>query len=196
MHNKMAAVAICITALAMSTAAQTAVTNNNDGATGAVPVYTGSSTLGNSPIAVSGGNVGIGTTNPDANLQVNGEYSYSLASGLGASTKVKDYTYNLWVPSNNFIFKTNQMWNGGTSWAVLTFFDGATLASKEVYVNIVNQGGTNIISVTPGSGSNNDVAMSLEWANETSASGITEFYITLNKSLAYAQSVKVEGFNI
>ena len=46
MHNKIAAVAICITALAMSTAAQTAVTNNNDGATGAVPVYTGSSTLG------------------------------------------------------------------------------------------------------------------------------------------------------
>jgi hypothetical protein len=40
------------------------------GATGTVPVYTGSATVGNSPIAVSGGNVGIGTTNPGAPLHV------------------------------------------------------------------------------------------------------------------------------
>jgi hypothetical protein len=51
---------------------QTAVTNNNDGATGTVPVYAGSATLNNSPIAVSGGNVGIGTTSPAQALEVNG----------------------------------------------------------------------------------------------------------------------------
>jgi len=64
MHKKMAAVAICIAAFALSAAAQSTVTNNNDGATGTVPVYTGTSTVGDSPIAGSGGNVGIGTTSP------------------------------------------------------------------------------------------------------------------------------------
>jgi hypothetical protein len=39
-------------------AAQTTVTNSNNGTTNAVPVYTGTATLGNSPISVSGGNVG------------------------------------------------------------------------------------------------------------------------------------------
>ncbi len=34
--------------------AQTNVTNNNDGAANTVPVYMGHSTLGNSPISISG----------------------------------------------------------------------------------------------------------------------------------------------
>jgi len=42
------------------------------------PVYTGTSTEGNSPISVSGGNVGIGTTNP--------------ASGLTVQTEGPDYS--------------------------------------------------------------------------------------------------------
>lgn len=54
------AVALCAT----SAAAQTPVTNSNNGTTNAVPVYIGSATLGNSPITVSGSNVGIGTTTP------------------------------------------------------------------------------------------------------------------------------------
>jgi len=69
MHKKMA-VAIGIAAFAMSAAAQTTVTNNNDGAAGTVPVYTGTSTEGNSPISVSGGNVGIGTSSPGAALEI------------------------------------------------------------------------------------------------------------------------------
>lgn len=52
--------AVClITGVAAS--AQTTVTTSG-GTTDAVPVYTGSATLGNSPIAVNGGNVRIGTT--------------------------------------------------------------------------------------------------------------------------------------
>lgn len=53
-------------------AAQTTVTNNNDGAANTVPVYTGNATLGNSPITVSGGNVGIGTTSLSTALNVGG----------------------------------------------------------------------------------------------------------------------------
>ena len=64
--------AICVVVFAASASAQTAVTNNNDGTTNAVPVYTGSATLGSSPISVSGSNVGIGTTSPGYLLDVNG----------------------------------------------------------------------------------------------------------------------------
>jgi hypothetical protein len=81
MHNKIAAVAICFTAFAMSAAAQV----TGSGTAGTVPVFTGSGTsIGNSsaPITVSStGNVGIGTTAPGTNapssvsgtfLEVNG----------------------------------------------------------------------------------------------------------------------------
>ena len=47
--------------IAASAAAQTTVTTTG-GTTNTVPVFTGSSTVGNSPISVSGSNVGMGTT--------------------------------------------------------------------------------------------------------------------------------------
>ena len=58
MHNKIAAVAICIASFAMSAAAQTVT---GSGTTGTVAVFTGSSTVGSTttPITVtSAGNVG------------------------------------------------------------------------------------------------------------------------------------------
>lgn len=59
--------------MATGAAAQTTVTNNNDGTNGTVPVYSGSATLnGTSPISVSGGNVGIGTPTPAEALEVDG----------------------------------------------------------------------------------------------------------------------------
>src|ERR1039458_8844412 len=70
----------------MSAAAQTVT---GSGTTNTVPVFTGTSTVGNSPISVSGGNVGIGTTNPAATLQVAGS-SYSL-SNLSAE---KEFSFN------------------------------------------------------------------------------------------------------
>lgn len=72
MNRESMQLGVCIVALAMSAAAQsgTPVTNNNDGTTSAVPVYSGSATLTNSPISISNGNVGIGTTNPGYGLSV------------------------------------------------------------------------------------------------------------------------------
>ena len=64
--------AFCITVFAMGVAAQTTVTNNNDGAAGTLPIYTGSAALGNSVITQSNGNVGIGTTSPLSPLVVTG----------------------------------------------------------------------------------------------------------------------------
>jgi hypothetical protein len=49
--------------------AQTNVTTSG-GTTNKVPVFTGSSTIGNSPIAISSGNVGIGTTTPVEPLHI------------------------------------------------------------------------------------------------------------------------------
>jgi hypothetical protein len=72
MDRKLIWLGICFVALAVSTAAQTNVTNNNDGTSGAVPVYSGSATVTNSPISISGGNVGIGTTSPGFPLDVAG----------------------------------------------------------------------------------------------------------------------------
>jgi hypothetical protein len=81
MHSKMAVVAICIAALAMSAAAQV----TGSGTSGTVPVFTGTSTVGNSPIAVSGSNVGIGTTAPQATLDVSGSIRSSSGFNYGAA---------------------------------------------------------------------------------------------------------------
>ncbi|MGA7832355.1 MAG: hypothetical protein WCA21_15460, partial [Terracidiphilus sp.] len=70
MHNKIAVVAICIAAFAMSAAAQTAVTTSGTTSSGTVPVFNGAATVTNSPITVSGSNVGIGTTSPQFNLDM------------------------------------------------------------------------------------------------------------------------------
>jgi hypothetical protein len=65
---------LAVASVAMSAVAQT-VTGTGT-AVNTVPVVTATTstttTLGSSPILVSGGNVGIGTTNPVLKLQVNG----------------------------------------------------------------------------------------------------------------------------
>jgi len=58
--------------LALASAGAAAQTVTGSGTTNTVPVFTGTSTVGNSPIAVSGGKVGIGTT-PTFPLTVSGE---------------------------------------------------------------------------------------------------------------------------
>lgn len=79
----LAGLAFSMAVLTASATAQTTVTTSG-GTTNTVPVFTGSSTVGNSPISISGGNVGIGTTNPSAKLQVAG--SVFFGTGTGAST--------------------------------------------------------------------------------------------------------------
>jgi hypothetical protein len=61
-----------LTMMAVAAAAQTTVTTSG-GTTNTVPVFTGSARVGNSPISVSGGNVGIGTTSPQYALDVSGQ---------------------------------------------------------------------------------------------------------------------------
>ena len=63
-----------LTMMAVAATAQTTVTTSG-GTTNTVPVFTGSATVGNSPISVSGSNVGIGTASPTTQLQVTGQLS-------------------------------------------------------------------------------------------------------------------------
>ena len=72
MDRKLIWLGICFVALAVSATAQTNVTNSNNGTSGTVPVYNGAASITNSPISVSGSNVGIGTTSPAFPLQVEG----------------------------------------------------------------------------------------------------------------------------
>lgn len=72
MCKKIAVLGISIVALTMGLAAQTTVTTSGTTSTGTVPVFGPSSntTVTNSPIAISGSNVGIGTTAPNGALDV------------------------------------------------------------------------------------------------------------------------------
>ena len=84
MRIRMIEVTLCIAAFAVGAAAQTVT---GSGSSGTVPVFTGTSTVGNSPISVSGGNVGLGTTNPGNTLDVNGAIQTSMANkGFAAMT--------------------------------------------------------------------------------------------------------------
>jgi hypothetical protein len=69
MKRKLAGLVFSIAVLAANAAAQTVT---GSGTTNTVPVFTGTSAVGNSPISVSGGNVGIGVTAPNASLEVLG----------------------------------------------------------------------------------------------------------------------------
>lgn len=61
----------CVVVLTGAGLAQTTVTTSGTTSSGTVPVFNGTATVTNSPIAISGGNVGIGTTGPRSALDVN-----------------------------------------------------------------------------------------------------------------------------
>jgi hypothetical protein len=61
--------------MALSAAAQV----TGSGTSGTVPVFTGTSTIGNSPISINGSNVGIGTASPGAKLDL-GSYPPQISS--------------------------------------------------------------------------------------------------------------------
>ena len=110
MHNKMAAVAICMAAFAMSAAAQV----TGSGTAGTVPVFTGSGTsIGNSsaPITVSStGNVGIGNTNPNNLLELSGGAFdfYNPGNWVAVGMDYDPTTDALRLRSNNASSNLNQ----------------------------------------------------------------------------------------
>ncbi len=117
---------VLFTALVSAAAsAQTTVTTSG-GTANILPVYTGSSTLGNSPVAVSGNNVGIGTTSPTTALHVTGtisaqtnggDPSFVLYKGGGGATNLFSGIANTGTNGlNRLAFFTNNVpqWGGST----------------------------------------------------------------------------------
>jgi len=73
--------------MALMTVSVAAQTVTGSGTANTVPQFTGTSTVGNSPISVSSSNVGIGTTNPTAELQVGGAGNANYEYVTGTSTQ-------------------------------------------------------------------------------------------------------------
>lgn len=72
--------------MAAGAAAQTTVTTSGTTSSGTVPVFNGTATVTNSPITVSGSNVGIGTTSPYSPLTIQTTTAwqgFSLFNGSG-----------------------------------------------------------------------------------------------------------------
>jgi hypothetical protein len=79
MRQRWNGILLGIVLFAAAAGAQTTVTTSG-GTANTVPVFTGSATLGNSPIAVSGSNVGIGITVPINPLEVIGDSGTSQSN--------------------------------------------------------------------------------------------------------------------
>lgn len=73
--NSLAACAFCVLAVA-SANSQTVTTPG--GSTNNIPYFTGSTTLGNSPITFTGGNVGIAQASPQFTLDIAGDVNVSI----------------------------------------------------------------------------------------------------------------------
>jgi hypothetical protein len=128
-----------LTMMAVAAAAQTTVTTSG-GTTNTVPVFTGSATVGNSPITVSGSNVGIGTTAPATALDVVGGIraitgAWSVAS-TGAGIEIDSRT-----GGNGYITSYNR---GSSAYQPLY------LEASTIMLNGAGQGSVGIGTTSPG----------------------------------------------
>jgi hypothetical protein len=105
---------------------------SGSGTTNYVPYYTAATTLGNSPIAISGSNVGIGTTAPAGKLSVEG------AGVPGIQVKT---TGAAAIDTINLI---NDMSVNGNFWIAKGASASATPANADRLVNITNEGNVEI----------------------------------------------------
>jgi hypothetical protein len=118
--------------------AQTTVTTNG-GTTGTVPIFTGNSAIGDSPISVSGTSVGVGTTNPASLLHLQTASSTNTLS-MGAGGTSYGYFQIVRPDDGSGIGKTdfvdqyggaffNWKYRGGTVTALSLYGLGATNSS-------------------------------------------------------------------
>lgn len=141
MHMKTMAALSSILACAMGAGAQTNVTNNNDGVSGKVPVFSGTATLGpasTSAIYQSGTNVGIGTPTPGNALSVNG-----VINAGGSYFNVLVYNFN-GTPTNGIKIQTAIPFTNGAEMPTIIIqgYDYSTTSPIGLMLNWYVYGGT------------------------------------------------------
>lgn len=97
--------------ISTATNSATTVTSSGSGTTNYIPRWTSSTALGDSPIAVSGSNVGVGTPTPAARLDVAGEIKLGNTSSTCNATNEGQQRYNSTLKKMEFC--------DGVSWKVL-----------------------------------------------------------------------------
>ncbi len=169
MNMKLVGVAFSIAVMSLSMAAQTVT---GSGTTNTVPVFTGTSAVGNSPIAASGGNVGIGTTSPKTPLDVGIYSTTSLFAGVTLENTIGDGNYNspmlllgsgTWFNNGQFLRAAalqavNDNWNVGQKALAFYTYDGhlgnnftsATLTDLYERMRISSSGNIGIGTTNPG----------------------------------------------
>lgn len=70
-----------------------AQTVTGSGTSGTVPVFTDTSTVSNSPISISGSNVGIGTTEPTYPLHLNTGETLRIEGGANATDNANYFSF-------------------------------------------------------------------------------------------------------
>jgi hypothetical protein len=117
--------------LALSAAAQ--VTTTGTPVTNTVPMFTGTATIGNSPVSVSGSNVGIGTMTPGAKLDV--ADTVLIHSGL---QKLSSYTIGAVTSPFYEVLGVEDVPQGGTNPNIAAsgfgFVSGANQASPVIWM--------------------------------------------------------------
>lgn len=141
-------------AVSMSAFAQTNVTNSNNGTANTVPVYTGSATIGNSPISINGTYVGIGTTSPSGQLSNNstnyGDLGYGLSAGSFNWLHTGDPGWNAISSAgiNGLVVSTDQ--TSGTIFQVSSGIYNATTAQRPNHLlTVLGTGNVGIGTTSP-----------------------------------------------
>jgi hypothetical protein len=157
MYTLTSKLAVCFVLMAVSAAAQQQAVMTNGGTTNTVPLFTGSSAIGNSVITQSNGNVGIGMSTPNVTLHVNGFIQTSaMNTGFVAMTlgnKLATSGNKGWdIRANADV----SPWNGTPDSLGFEFWNGTTdvfplTLTSSNYVGINNTNPTQRLSITNGS---------------------------------------------
>jgi hypothetical protein len=145
MDRQLARLAFCMATIAVSAGAQTAVTTSTPTSANAVPLFQTSSTITNSAITQSSGNVVVGSSTSGSNLSVaNGTLTINdgtLASTAGSSLKLLNLT-NLDIANQNYLTISQIRTSTGSNWETATTRIQNTVDnSPQAYIDFNPAGG-------------------------------------------------------